>query len=351
MASFSIQGVTIAGMAATVPKTVEHTMDYTRISEKERKMLIKITGVEQKRLAGLEMTASDLCFNAADKLLDKLKWDRQEVTLLIFVTQSGDYFLPATSVILQDRLGLPKSCMAFDIGLGCSGFVYGLSVISSLMRTTGIRKALLLTGDVSSVICSVNDKSTWPLFGDAGTATALELKDEAAPMHFNVNSDGSKHQAIIVPHGRGRYLGTTESFKEEKISEGIERSNLHIALNGIDVFNFSIKEVPLMLKEFLHNTQTTTNDYDFLVLHQANLLINETIRKKLGFESAKVPYSISKYGNTSSASIPLTIVSELGDKVSREPCSFLCAGFGVGLSWGAVSFKTNKIVTLPVLEI
>ncbi|MCC6691129.1 MAG: ketoacyl-ACP synthase III [Bacteroidia bacterium] len=351
MASFSIQGINIAGIAATVPKTVEHNMDYTYISEKERKSLIKVTGVEQRRVASAQTTTSDLCFEAATKLIDELNWKKEDISILIFVSQSSDYFLPATAVILQGRLGLPTHCMAFDIALGCSGYVYGLSVITGLMHSAGIKKGLLLVGDVSSVICSKTDKSTYPLFGDAGTATAVELTDDAKPIHFNLNNDGNKYNTIIVQHGRGRNRGSPDSFRMEKIAEGIERSKLNIELNGIEVFNFSINEVPEMVNELFRDTQTTSNDYDYLVLHQANRLINETIRKKLGFDAAKVPYSISKYGNTSSASIPLTIASELREQISKNKLRLLCAGFGVGLSWGAVSFTTNKTVILPVLEI
>lgn len=351
MASFSIPGINIAGMAAAVPKNTESNWDCGLIPEKERKILIKTTGVEFRRLAPKGMATSDLCFEAADKLIAELNWQRGEIGLLVFVSQSSDYYLPATAVILQDRLGLPKTSIAFDIGLGCSGFVYGLSVIASLMQSTGIKKALLLTGDVSSIICSEEDKSTYPLFGDAGTVTALELKKEAAPMMFNLNSDGSGYKAIYVPDGGSRNRITENSLKQQKASEGITRRSLNLVLDGMEVFNFSLKVVPPLIRNIFAETQTSEKDHDYFIFHQANLLINETIRKKLGIASEKVPYSISKYGNTSSASIPLTIISELKDKISTKPLSLVCAGFGVGLSWGAVSLKTNKIVTLPVIEI
>src|SRR5690606_31750850 len=125
---------------------VESNWDYTLLSESEKKLLIKTTGVEKKRRAPKGMATSDLCFEAAKKLLDELHWKKEEIDALVFVSQSSDYYLPATAIILQDRLGLPKSCLAFDVGLGCSGYVYGLSILSSLMAASGLKKALLMAG-------------------------------------------------------------------------------------------------------------------------------------------------------------------------------------------------------------
>ena len=268
MASFSISGVSIVGMAAAVPKNSESNWDCELIPEKDRKMLIKTTGVETRRIVPEGMTTSDLCFEATDKLLNELKWKREEITLLVFVSQSSDYYLPATAVILQDRLGLPKSCLAFDIGLGCSGFVYGLSIIAGLMNSSGIKKGILMAGDVSSIICSKEDKSTYPLFGDAGTVTALELNKEAPPLHFNLNSDGSGYNAIIVPDGGSRNRITESSLVQQKISEGITRRSLNLSLNGIDVFNFSLTAVPPLIQTLFKDTYTTEKDYDYFILLQ-----------------------------------------------------------------------------------
>lgn len=351
MASFSISGVSIKGIAAAVPKNSESNLNYDLISEKERQLLIKTTGVENRRVAPVGMTTADLCFEAADKLINKLNWKREAIGLLVFVSQSSDYYLPATAIILQDKLKLPTSCVAFDVGLGCSGFVYGLSVVAGLMKSIGCKKALLLAGDVSSIICSKEDKSTYPLFGDAGTATALELTNETTALHFNLNSDGSGHKAIIVPDGGSRNLINASSLIKKNISEGIAKCALNLSLSGIEIFNFSLSKVPPLIHDFLNEHNSSINDYDYFVFHQANLLINESIRKKLNLTIDKVPYSIRNYGNTSSASIPLTIVSELNNEIQTRPLTLACVGFGVGLSWGVVSFKTNKIITLPVLEI
>lgn len=338
-------------MAAAVPKHAESNWDYELLTESEKKMLVKTTGVETRRVASKNMTTSDLCFTAAEKLIAELKWNKEDIDVLIFLSQSRDYYLPATSIILQDRLGLSKNTMAFDMGLGCSGFPYGLSVISSLLANSGLKKGLLMMGDISSATCSKDDKSTYPLFGDAGSVTALEFDENVGDMQFQLQSDGSGYEAIIIPDGGIRNLVSKESFDMKTIAKGITRCNLNLALNGLDVFNFSVTEVPKALKNFFKETDSNPTTYDYFLMHQANKLMNETIRKKTKFDAEKVPYSIQKYGNTSSASIPLTIVSELNQDVQNKELNLIASGFGVGLSWGIVSFKTNKICCPKLIEL
>ncbi len=350
MALFSINNIKISGVSACVPIHEETNWDFDLLNENEKKLLIKTTGIEKRRVAEKGTTTADLCFTSAKTLLKKLNFKANEIELIIFVSQSPDYFLPSTSTILQDRLELPTTAMAFDINLGCSGYVYGLSVISSLMTTTKIKKALLLAGDVSSFSINKNDKSTYPLFGDAGSATVLEYDENCSQMHFNVQSDGSGHQAIIIPDGGIRNPLTKDSFIEHKIEKGIVRSDRNLKLNGTDIFNFSLREVPPNVNELVAYANEDIAEYDYFIMHQANKLMNESIRKKLKFESEKVPYSISKFGNTSSASIPLTIVSELSNKLEKGRNKLILSGFGVGLSWASALVTTNNLICTDILE-
>jgi 3-oxoacyl-[acyl-carrier-protein] synthase-3 len=350
MAIFEIPDVRIAGLSACVPKKTLSNHDYNWITEKERDQLIHMIGVETRHVAGPGQTTSDLCFQAAEQLLASLGWDRGELNLLVFVSQSRDYIIPSTSAILQDRLKLPKTCMAIDVNLGCSGYVYGLSVISSLIRTTGIQKGLLLVGDLSNVTSNYRDKSTFPLFGDAGTATALELKPGHAPMQFNLQTDGSGYDAIIIEDGGVRNLPTKKSFTVKKYGEGIYHNRLQISLNGIEVFNFSLREVVPNIKTTLKHFNRQLEEFDFLVFHQANRLINETIRKMLKVDPAKVPYSLHDFGNTSCSSVPLTMVSQIRDILRDKPQKLLLSAFGIGLSWGTVLIETDGIVVPEVSE-
>ena len=350
MAIFELQHIALSGIAAAVPKQTESNWEYDAITEAERKLLIKTTGVEERRVVNDTTTTSDLCAEAARQLLEKTNTSKEEIEVLIFVSQSCDYYLPATAITLQDRLGLSKNTVALDIGLGCSGYVYGLSVISSMMQAMNLKKGLLLVGDVSTIMCSKDDKSTYPLFGDAGTATLLESTNQQSAAFYNLMSDGSGYQSIIVPDGGMRHKLSPESFEKKEISKGIARNRLSLVLDGMEVFNFAIGEVPKSIRSLHEKFGLTTEEVDYFVMHQANKLMNETIRKKLKIDPHKTPYSIGKFGNTSSASIPLTMVTEIRDELESKPLNLLLSGFGVGLSWGNVRLKTNKITCLPLIE-
>jgi 3-oxoacyl-[acyl-carrier-protein] synthase-3 len=352
MAIFSVPGISIRGIASAVPGSVYDNREYEYIAEKDRESFIKTVGVEKRRVAPKGMTTSDLCEAVARRLMDSLGWNPSEIELLVFISQSRDYLIPATAGILQDKLGLPKSCIAYDISLGCSGYVYGLSITGSQMTTGRIKKGLLMVGDVSSQTTSYKDKSTFPLFGDAGTVTALELDPAAVPMTFNLQTDGSGYQAIIIPDGGIRNLVRPDvSFVEEQFGEGINRNRLSIALNGMDVFQFSLREVPPNIRALLLDARKTNEDVDYFILHQANRLMNESIRKKLGIAPEKCPYSMNEYGNTSSASIPLTINHALRGEMETGRQRLVLSGFGVGLSWGSVYLETDKIVCPEIIDI
>ncbi len=351
MACFSINNMRMAGVSACVPSHNESNFDYDLVNQSEKELLIKTTGIENRRMAQNGVTASDLCYKAAEKLLNDLKWERSSVGLLIFISQSPDYFLPCTSIILQERLGLPKTCMAFDSTLGCSGFTYGLGIASSLMKTAGIKRSLLLVGDVATSSLSKKDKSTYPLFGDAGCAAALEVSGNDE-WHFNMFSDGSGYETIIIPDGGLRNPISEKTYDMVEVEKGITRNKRHLWLKGLDVFSFSVKEVPVSVNELLAYSKIPLNAIDFFVMHQANLLMNETIRKKLKFDPLKVPYSLKKFGNTSSASIPLTMVSELKEQLSKPgQKKLLLSGFGAGLSWSNVILNTENLVIPDLIEI
>lgn len=350
MALFTLPRIRIAGLAASVPSRKEANADYAWIPKKEREQLMKTVGVVEKRVITEGTATSDLCFAAADRLLQDLGWNREGIGVLLFVSQTRDYLIPATSGILQDRLGLPHSAVVMDINQGCSGFVYGLSVIGSLMNSMGITRGLLLAGDISSLNASYRDKSTHPLFGDAGTACAVELDAAAPGMPFHLEGDGSGHKAIMIPDGGFRRLLKKESFNYKKHAPGIHRNNLQIALDGIEVFNFSLREVVPNIRALLQYSERSLDTVDHVIFHQANRLINETLRKMLKLDPAKVPYSIQKFGNTSSASVPLTMVSELGPSLRTKPLRLLLSAFGIGLSWGSVLVDTSPMICPDVIE-
>ncbi len=335
---------TIDAIVSCVPKNIITTQSYNLITKEEQDLFTKTTGIIERRVADENTACSDLCFKAAQDILKKSSC-KDEIDLLIFVSQSPDYFLPATAIILQERLGLSKSCMAFDVSLGCSGYVYGLSIISNMMQSGQLKKALLLVGDKSTISTAYTDKSTYPLFGDAGSATLISYTFGSPNWYFNLQSDGSGQSAIKIKHGHSRFPYSKDSDTLIEYEKGVVRAEKHLALDGMEIFNFALREAAPNIKNLLEHAHQSLDEIDYVVMHQANKLINESIRKKLKLPIEKVPYSIEHFGNTSSASIPLTICSKLSNEVKTKKLTLLLAGFGVGFSWGSMLCNTENVYT------
>ena len=352
MSFVTVNNVSIRGVAACVPKQVYNNMTYDHITEQERELFIKTTGIKERRVANQTTSTSDMCFEPAKQLIEKLNWDKNDIDVVIMVTQSPDYFIPGSAVILQHRLGFKKSCLAFDINLGCSGYVYGLYVLGNLLSSGQLKKGLLVVGDKSTISTSYTDKSSYPLFGDAGSATVLEFDQQATIMNFNLSSDGSGKDAIIIEHGGSRHGIQDDTFTLVDIEPGVQRAKRHLKLEGIEIFNFALREVPANVNELYSLSKKNIADTNYFVFHQANKLINESVRKKLKIvDTTKVPYSINHFGNTSSASIPLTMITELSQQLSETTQTLCLCGFGVGYSWGSAIIDFDKIVCLPLIEI
>lgn len=351
MASFSINNIAIKGISCCVPKNIERNIDLDMLTKEEMQKFIDATGVEERRIASNEICTSDLCCEAAEKLIKDLKWQKEEIEILVFVSQTADYILPVSAAILQDRLGLSTNCIAFDVPLGCSGYVYGMSIIASMMKATGVKKGLLLAGDTSSKLLSKSDKSTVPLFGDGGSATAFQLEENSERLFFDLGSDGSGYKTIIVNDGGSRNRIDSNSLTYKTISTGIERNACQLVLDGMDVFSFGISQAPKTVNKLIEKFEIDKEAVDHFVFHQANLMMNKMIVKKLKLPLEKVPYSLVKFGNTSSTTIPLTIVTELKDKLINRSQDLIICGFGVGLSWGSAKIRLENVVISDLLEI
>jgi 3-oxoacyl-[acyl-carrier-protein] synthase-3 len=352
MGLLSFENVGISGMAGAVPKHVivnsEHDLYFKKEDIAE---IIEKIGVKQRRFADENTCSSDLCFAAAEKLLTDMKVNREEIDLLIFISQTPDYRMPATSVLLQQRLGLPTSTITFDISLGCSAFLYGLTVVYSMITSGNVRKALLLDGETRSKVYSQKDRKTGFLFGDAGVAALIERGDKFGKSWFSLNSDGSRESLIKIPAGGYRKMSTCDTLTEKVVDEyGNIRSEEHGFMNGADVFNFVIREVPKDFHRLLDYSETEIDSIDYYVFHQANSYINGFLAKKLKLSESKVPSTIEKFGNTSSVSIPITIVSELRDQLLPSK-KILLSGFGVGLTWGTAVLTLDDCYIGEIVEV
>lgn len=349
MAFVDFKNIRIAGISAGIPKFVAsnlHPLENDGVSsEYSPEAFVEATGVLERHVSNT-LTTSDLCFEAAEKLIADLQWDKSEIEALVFVSQTADYVLPATACILQDRLGLSRECYAEDVALGCSGWVYGLSNVAALVSSGAIKKALLLAGDAKKRAKGSLD----PLFGHAGTATAIEYVEGEEGFKFHFGTDGSGYDAIIMPDGGSRNQVSMASFELHEV-EGKQMHRLQTHMKGMDVFSFGITTAPKSVKKLGERFGFNYLDADYVIFHQANMKMNNQIVKKLKLDPERVPSCMYRFGNTSSASIPLTIVTQLKGKFEDKPTKFICCGFGVGLSWGTVAFESKRMIVSEIVEV
>lgn len=332
------KGIKIAAIAASVPENIIDIAAKGKQSGEDPKYFenfIKKTGIAFKHRSGYEQTASDFSYSAAKQIEESGRYKPEEIGVLINITQTPDYRTPSTALALHKRLGLSKDCLAFDINLGCSGFVYGLSLASSILLTSTAEKALVTIGDTlargRNHIKTKRSSNTGLLFGDASTAILLE-KDAEHSFASALMSDGTGHKALSIPYNAWKHPEGPESIPGDDIA----------------VFNFTISEVPALLKAYMERTATTVDDYDALVLHQANLMILKNVAKRVKMPMDKVPISLDRFGNTSGCSVPLTIVDKYGNVDEDREVNLLTSSFGVGLSWGVIGCKVNVKDILPL---
>lgn len=351
MATLKYDNVGIRALAAAVPLNTIDNLKYTdHFPPEVAHQVVEKIGVYERRFAEPGVCSSDLCFAAAEQLFSDNNTDRNEIDLLVFISQTPDYRMPATSLLLQDQLGLNKDTIAIDLNLGCSGFIYGLSLVYSMLGQKDLRKALILDGETRSRVYSAKDRQTAFLFGDGGVAALIEKSTDFGSSFFSMNSDGSKENLIKMKAGGYRYPTSAETMKEYVVDEhGNIRSDEHGYINGSEVFTFVIKEVPADIRKILDFSSNSVSDIDYFIFHQANLFINSHLLKKLKLDRSKVPSTIDKFGNTSSVSIPLTIVSELRSKLDRK--RLLMSGFGVGMTWASCIIDTERCIISKIVEI
>ena len=347
MAIIKYHNVGISAMSACVPKNVidNYHYDLDIWTEEEVRKVVDKVGVVERRFVDDNTCASDLCYAAAERLIADNGIEKNEIDLLVFLSQTPDYRMPATSILLQDRLGLPMSTMAFDISLGCSGFISALSIVYAMMQNQGFHKALLLDGETRSKVYSRKDRREAFIFGDAGVAALIERDEKFGESHFSLNSDGSRGDLIMIKGGGYRNMSSIETLREKVVDEyGNIRTDENGFMNGADVFNFVIVEVPKDIKRLMAASGEDIQHMDYYVFHQANAFINNYIAKKMMLDRERIPWTIQKYGNTSSVSVPLTIVSELKEKMQGSK-KLLLSAFGVGMAWATaiVSFVDCKI--------
>jgi 3-oxoacyl-[acyl-carrier-protein] synthase-3 len=329
----------LKGIVTTVGSVVRNFSEDASLyglTEKESSRLSRAVGLNERRVVGDKLTTtSDLCVQSAKYLLENLNIQPDSIDGIIFVSQTPDYSAPSTAISMQYRLGLPITSMAFDMRLGCSGFVYGLSVAYSLIES-GLTRVLLCVGDVASRFVPENDHTITPIMGDAGSAIFIERGK--AESFFQMYSDGTGSRSLYIPNSGLRYLDEDKELMQ----------TMH--MNGAEVFNFTLQRVPTMIESILEYSKVAAQDIDYFVLHQPNKYILNSIQKRLGVSDSKFPKDTqSVYGNQNSASIPGTISGFLNNAYSTEKLISMFSGFGIGLSWASCIVNTENIFAPDVL--
>lgn len=337
-----IPNIQVKAISSWLP---ENSIDLQTLSQKygENDILsiIKTTGIEHVRIVSQEMTSSDMCQKAAEHLISSEGIDKNDIDGLVFVSQTPDYILPATSVCLQDRLGLNKDVVCQDIRYGCSGYVYGLFQAACWIAVGACENVLVLAGDTNSKMINEHDKALKMVMSDAGTATLVTKGD--SPMGFHIQSDGSGAKRLIVPAGGFRTPRSSETSILQWDEDKNGRTAEDLYMDGMAIFMFSITKVHKNINTLLESVGWDKEDLDLVALHQANKLMVETIGKKLKVPAEKVPTNVKYYGNTGPASIPL-LLSDYCSSHSKTLKRVVLSGFGVGLSLGSVTCDLSNTV-------
>lgn len=351
MAFLQVPNVAIRGMAACVPPIIEENASLEMYSPEEAAQVIQSTGIERKRIANDGITASDLCAKAAEKLIAELCWEKETIDAIGFFTQTSDYINHPSVFEVHKNLGLSENCACYDFYHGCPGWVVSLSSMAAMISGGNFKRVLLLGGDVISRRIYKAYREERPLFGDCGTVTALEYKVGASLICFELGTRSSDGNSLIRPYGGERNPFTISSLEHElELRTGkITPDETGEAMDGMSVFSFGITVPPKSIKRLIEQYNITIGNVDKFVFHQANYFMLEKIAKKLKIDIDKVPSSLKDYGNTTSASIPLTIVSQCREDYKTKKIKTIACGFGTGLSWGSVYFETKNIIIPEVI--
>ena len=350
MALMKYSGIGISSISTTVPKnTIKTTQQDRLLNKKQLEDFIRVTGVKERRVATNELCSSDLCYDAALKMFESLDVEPSDIDVLIFISQTPDYRVPGTSIILQEKLGLSTGTIAFDVNLTCSGYIYGLFLAYSLIKGGAGENVLLLVGETLSKITSPVDKATGLLLGDGGSATLISKSPEYSETYFSLNTDGNYYSSVIIPGGGFRYMSSLETLKTKHYEDGSSRNDEQIKMDGLDVFSFAVSEMPKDIKRILSYAKVDIEEINKFAFHQGNKYMLDFIAKKLKIDKSKLLYSIHNYGNTSGVSIPLTLANNRNDIQNND--LILMNAIGAGFSWGSIITNLIKCKILPISEI
>lgn len=330
----------IRGITSCVPSTrFDNVKDASAFDKEEVQKVVRMAGVKTRHMSSESVCSSDLCLAAANDVLRSLDWSADSIDALIFVTQSPDYFLPSTACLAHRDLGLSDRCAAFDVGLGCSGYPYAIWLASMMLQGPGFDRVLVLHGETPTRFSNKGDRAVALLFGDAGSATAIESADTEDKWYFNLHTDGMGYRDLIIEGG-----GFRDRFPEDK-------NSCFVHMNGANIFNFTIRRVPALVADTLANSKLSEAEIDYFIFHQSNRFIMKHLAKKIGLPSDKLPMTIEAFGSAGGPSVPLTIVKGQLDRPANKALKLMLLGYGVGLSWGSAVVDLQPDAVLNHIEL
>jgi 3-oxoacyl-[acyl-carrier-protein] synthase III len=342
MAATNTKGARIVAIGTCVPsQRFDNIVDTTEFSPTEVRKVVAMAGIQVRRVADESICSSDLCLAPAQKILGSLGWEPDSIDGLIMVTQSPDYFLPSTSCVIHKHLRLSDECATFDVGLGCSGYPYGIWLGAMMIENGGFQRVLVLHGETPSRFSDKSDRSVVLLFGDNGSATALEATGSAVSndWFFKLHTDGAGYEDMIIEGGgfRDRFCDDPRKYC--------------VRMNGANIFNFTIKRVPELIRETLKISKMDAENIDYYIFHQSNQFIIKHIIKKLKLPPEKVPMILKEFGNTGGSSVPLTITQGGLKRPADRSLRMMLLGYGVGLSWGSALIELDPDVIMEHVEL
>jgi len=352
--NFKFEGKKIEGIVSVVPQhcvKFEDEIANYGFSEDKCRSLQKLMGFGERRIVADKECGSDLVLHGLEHLIRTGKLDKKEIRALVFVSQTPDHFMPPTSCILHGKLGLGRDVLCFDINQGCTGYIYGL--IQSCMILNAVRdgKVVLLNADTLSRRACRFDRNIYPIIGDAGAITVIGNSPQGRDIMAAMETDGSRSHWLVIPAGGFRMPSDQQSRQIKVLPDGNRRSDDDFFMNGSGIFTFTQTDVPASLRKFFADGDIQVKGIDYFMFHQPNRFLLEKLARKLNLDFGKVPANIvEKYGNPSSASIPLTICHNVREKILHEKLRICMAGFGVGLSWGSLLTDVGPLSFCELLE-
>lgn len=350
----SFEGKAITGLLTVVPanerKFVDEMANFNFSPARSMK-LKEVMGYDRHRIVAGDVTSSDLAVAGLEHLFATGRLAREEIGALIVVTQSPDYLMPATSKVVHGRLGLPQDIFCLDINQGCAGFIVGLMTGFMLLDQPAVRKVALVNVDVLSRKVSPRDRNSYPLIGDAASVTVLERAPDAGRIEASLKFDGSGREALMIPAGGMRRPSDASTAEMAEDAEGNFRAPDHLKMDGSAVFNFVMTQVPELISGLLAETGTSVDEVEAFLCHQPNRFMLQKLADKLGVDHARMPSNVVEhFGNSSGVTIPLATTCNLSDQL-RARCMRVCfAGFGVGLTWGAMLMNLGPLAFCDMIE-